>query len=50
MGERTPRFEQIEVHPDGRVSFVARSAAFRPGAVRMESGDSGRSWKVSGER
>lgn len=50
MGERTPKFEQIEVHPDGRVSFVARSAAFRPGAVRMESGDSGRSWKVSGER
>jgi hypothetical protein len=43
----TPRFERIDIQPDGRVAFVARSAAFRPtGAVRVESADSGRTWAV----
>jgi hypothetical protein len=47
LGERMPRFERIEVRPDGRVAFVARSAGFRPnGAVRVESADSGRTWAV----
>jgi hypothetical protein len=47
MGDRTPRFEEIEVLPSGRVAFVARSAAFRPsGAVRVESADSGRTWSA----
>jgi hypothetical protein len=47
LGDRTPRFEQIEVLPGGRVTFVARSAAFRPtGAIRVESADSGRTWSV----
>jgi hypothetical protein len=47
LGDRMPRFERIEVLPDGRVAFVARSAAFRPnGAVRVESADSGRTWAV----
>lgn len=51
MGDRTPRFEQIEVRPDGRVAFVVRSPAFRPnGALRVESADSGRSWEVMGQR
>jgi hypothetical protein len=48
LGDRMPRFEKIEVRPDGRVRFVARSAAFRPsGAVRVESADSGRTWAVT---
>ena len=47
FGDRAPRFEQIEVRPDGQVSFVARSPALRPtGAVRVESADSGRTWAV----
>jgi hypothetical protein len=47
LGDRQPRFERIEVRLDGRVAFVARSAAFRPnGAVRVESADSGRTWAV----
>ena len=47
MGERTPRFEQIEVRPDGRLAFVAHTPALRPGgAVRVESADSGRTWAV----
>jgi hypothetical protein len=57
LGDRMPRFESIQVQPDGRVAFIARSAAFRPnGAVRVESADSGRSWslmplsEVRGER
>jgi hypothetical protein len=48
LGERTPRFERIEVKSNGRVAFVARSAAFRPtGRVLVESADSGRSWEVA---
>jgi hypothetical protein len=47
FGDRAPRFEQIQVRPTGQVTFVARSAAFRPtGAVRVESADSGRTWSV----
>jgi hypothetical protein len=47
FGERTPRFEGIEVRPHGRVAFLARSAALRPnGALRVESADSGRTWSV----
>jgi hypothetical protein len=48
LGERTPRFERIEVKSNGRVAFVARSAAFRPtGGVLVESADSGRTWEVA---
>jgi len=48
MGERHPRFEEIEVRPGGQVTFVARSAALRPtGALRVESRDSGRTWAVA---
>jgi hypothetical protein len=51
MGDRTPRFESVEVRPGGRVSFVARSAAFKPaGVIRIESSDSGRSWTREGNR
>ena len=48
MGDRMPRFEQIEVRPDGRVAFMVRSPALRPdGALRVESADSGRNWEVT---
>ena len=41
------RFEQIEVRPNGEVTFVARSPAIRPiGVVRVESANSGRTWTV----
>ena len=51
FGDRAPRFEEIEVRPDGRVAFVARSAALLPnGALRVESADSGRNWSVRSER
>ncbi|MGH7526992.1 MAG: hypothetical protein ACREMX_09845 [Gemmatimonadales bacterium] len=48
LGDRAPRFESIEVRPDGRVGFVARSSSIRPNsAVRIESADSGRTWAVT---
>jgi len=48
MGDRHPRFEEIEVRPNGAVTFVARTPALRPtGAVRVESRDSGRTWEVA---
>ena len=48
MGERHPRFEEIEVRPSGQVTFVARTPALRPtGALRVESRDSGRTWTVT---
>ena len=47
MGERFPRFDEIKVRPNGKVSFVVRSTAFRPdGVLKVESGDSGRTWEV----
>jgi hypothetical protein len=47
FGDRAPRFEHIEVRPNGHVSFIARSPAIRrSGAVRVESPDSGRTWVV----
>jgi hypothetical protein len=47
FGDRHPKFEEIEVRPDGRVSFVVRTPAIRPnGVLRVESSDSGRNWEV----
>ena len=46
FGDRHPKFEQIEVTPNGRVSFVVRTPALRPnGRLRVESADSGRTWR-----
>ena len=48
LGDRAPTFEQLDVRPDGRISFVARSKSIQPGgAVRVESPDSGRTWSVA---
>ena len=55
-GDRAPQISDIRTEPSGRISFVARSKAFKDGAVfRIESQDSGRSWgytriAVNGER
>ena len=47
FGDRHPKFEQMEVKPDGRVSFVVRTPALRPnGVLRVQSTDSGRTWEV----
>jgi hypothetical protein len=47
FGDRHPKFEQIEVARNGRVSFVVRTPALRPnGVLRVESADSGRNWTV----
>jgi hypothetical protein len=47
FGDRHPRFEQIEVKPNGRVSFVVRTSALRPdGMLRVVSADSGRTWVI----
>jgi len=44
-GDRAPQISDIRTEPSGRISFVARSKAFKDGAVfRIESQDSGRSW------
>ena len=43
--DRAPQVSDIRTEPSGRISFVARSKAFKDGAVfRIESQDSGRSW------
>jgi hypothetical protein len=48
LGDRAPVFEALDVRPDGRIAFVARSKSIRPaGAVRVESPDSGRTWSVA---
>ena len=48
MGEGAPHFEGLDVRPDGRISFVARSKSIKSaGAVRVESADSGRTWTVA---
>jgi hypothetical protein len=47
FGDRHPRFEQVEVKANGRVSFVVRTPALRPnGMLRVESADSGKTWEV----
>jgi hypothetical protein len=44
-GDRAPQISDIRTEPSGRISFVARSKAFKDGAVfRIESHDYGRSW------
>ncbi len=43
--DRALQVSDIRTEPSGRISFVARSKAFKDGAVfRIESQDSGRSW------
>ena len=49
FGDRHPKFEQIEVRPNGHVSFVVRTPALKPnGILHVESADSGRNWTVGG--
>ena len=45
QGDRAPQVSDVRTEPSGRISFIARSKAFKDGAVfRIESQDSGRSW------
>jgi hypothetical protein len=47
VGHREPRFEPVQATPDGHVSFVVRSKAFRRAeALRVQSDDFGQSWRV----
>lgn len=46
-GDRSPRYEDVHVEPDGRIRFVARTPAFRGVvALRVASDDFGRTWRV----
>jgi len=48
LGERSPRFEEIRVSPEGLVSFVVYSTAFRnTKALRVQSADFGQTWKIT---
>lgn len=48
QGDRVPKISEIETSPEGRISFVARTPAFKDGVVfRIESGDFGRTWEFS---
>ena len=48
LGDRAPRFEEILVSPQGNISFVVRSKAFRNDkAVGVRSKDFGRTWKAA---
>lgn len=47
VGDRAARFTDLQVDPQGSVSFVVHSRAFRnAGAISVHSPDSGRTWKV----
>ena len=48
LGDRKPRFEEIRVSPQGNISFVVRSKAFRGHrVVQVQSTDFGTTWKVA---
>jgi len=48
LGDREPRFDDIQVTRAGSISFVARSKAFRnQQAMSVQSEDFGRTWKAT---
>ena len=48
LGDREPRFDEIQVTRAGSISFVARSKAFRnQQAMSVQSEDFGRTWKAT---
>lgn len=48
LGDREPRFEELRVSPQGNISFVVRSKAFRNHkAMGIQSMDFGRTWKAA---
>lgn len=48
IGDRGPRFEQIQVSPlEGRISFVVHSRGLRnAGGLRVRSTDFGKTWQI----
>lgn len=47
MGVREPRFEEIQVTPQGFISFIVRSKAIRNGkSVLVRSKDYGKTWQT----
>jgi hypothetical protein len=47
MDDRTPDYTEIQVRPDGRIGFLARSRSFVPPALRVTSEDSGKTWRIT---
>lgn len=48
QGERAPRFEAVRANPQGVVSFLVRSRAFKDNrAVRVQSSDFGQTWMLT---
>jgi hypothetical protein len=46
-GDREPVYEDIRVHPEGRVSFIVRTKTFKDVAgLMVSSEDAGETWKV----
>lgn len=43
-GERAPIYEDVGTTPDGMISFLVKSKAFKGGAFRVQSTDQGRTW------
>lgn len=48
IGERAPKFDDLQVAATGEISFVVRSTALRDGkSLRVRSADYGRTWLTS---
>ena len=46
-GDRAPVYEDIRVHPEGRISFIVRTKTFKDVAgLTVSSEDAGETWKV----
>ncbi|MCI0533830.1 MAG: hypothetical protein L0Z50_01240 [Verrucomicrobiales bacterium] len=48
LGEREPRFEELQVTFHGSISFIVRSKAIRNGkSIRVQSPDFGKTWHTA---
>lgn len=48
MDDRQPKYESVRVSPNGNISFIVRSKAFKlNSAVRVQSMDFGKTWKIA---
>jgi hypothetical protein len=47
MDDRWPKYESVRVNPNGNISFIVRSKAFKLNrAARIQSMDFGKTWKI----
>ncbi len=44
LGDREAKFEELHISPDGAISFLARTPAFKTGILRITSADKGQTW------